>query len=395
MKSTSAPPRSFSRPKLHLPKINIGFSKSNGVDLGLLCLIFLLSLFGSLMIFSASYANALARYGDSFYYIKRQVIWLFVGFAVMALFSRPAPAFYKHFAPHAYILTAVCLILVLFVGESGGGAQRWIAIGSLTFQPSELGKTTLVLMLARHFSLHRDRVLAPLQRGNFLYGTLIPLGYIALFCGLVALEKHLSCIIILGMLGVSLMFAAGSRLRYLGAFGACGVAGITALALLTDYTKRRILIWQNPEAFPLDGGWQTLQGMMAIGSGGFFGLGFGNSRLKFSYVAEPQNDFIFTITCEELGFVGALLILSLFVLFCLRGYTIALRHPDPFSALVAFGITTKIALQVLLNVAVVTNSIPNTGISLPFFSYGGSSLVMLFAEMGILLSLSRGAYIRP
>lgn len=281
------------------------------------------------------------------------------------------------------------------VGESGGGAQRWIAIGSLTFQPSELAKTTLVLMLARHFTLHRDTVLDIHARKNFLVGTLVPLAYIGLVCGLVALEKHLSCIIILGALGVFLMFAAGSRLRYLGAFGACGVAGVTALALLTDYTKRRILIWQNPEAYPLDGGWQTLQGMMAIGSGGFFGLGLGNSRLKFSYVAEPQNDFIFTITCEELGFLGAILILSLFVLFCLRGYTIAMRHPDPFCALTVFGITTKIALQVLLNVAVVTNSIPNTGISLPFFSYGGSSLVMLFAEMGILLSFSRDAHIRP
>jgi cell division protein FtsW len=155
------------------------------------------------------------------------------------------------------------------------------------------------------------------------------------------------------------------------------------------------MIWQNPEAFPLDGGWQTLQGMMAIGSGGLFGLGLGNSRLKFSYVAEPQNDFIFTIICEELGFLGALLILLLFALFCMRGYTVAMRHPDSFCALTVFGITTKIALQMLLNVAVVTNSIPNTGISLPFFSYGGSSLVMLFAEMGILLSFSRSAHLKP
>ena len=154
------------------------------------------------------------------------------------------------------------------------------------------------------------------------------------------------------------------------------------------------MIWQNPEAFPLDGGWQTLQGLMAIGSGGFFGLGLGNSRLKYSYVAEPQNDFIFTVTCEELGFLGATLILFLFALFVFRGYTVALRHPDPFCALTVFGITTKVALQVLLNIAVVTNSLPNTGISLPFFSYGGSSLVMLFAEMGILLSFSREAHIR-
>lgn len=386
--------RTFLARICHLPKINFDFPTYRRGDPLLLMLIALLSLFGSVMIFSASYANALARYGDSFYYIKRQIIWLFVGVAVMLLFSRPPAEFYKRFTPHAFVLTLVFLLLVLIIGESGGGAKRWIAIGSLTFQPSELAKTTLVLMLARHFSNKRETILSENERRSFFVGTLLPLGYIGLVCGLVALEKHLSCIIILGALGVFLMFAGGSRLKYLGMFGACGVAGVSALALLTDYTKRRILIWQNPEAFPLDGGWQTLQGMMAIGSGGFFGLGLGNSRLKFSYVAEPQNDFIFTITCEELGFLGALLILALFALFCIRGYTIAMRHPDPFCALTVFGITSKIALQVLLNVAVVTNSIPNTGISLPFFSYGGSSLVMLFAEMGILLSFSRGAHIR-
>ena len=370
------------------------FEKKAPVDRVLLLLILLLSAVGSIMIFSASYANAAVRYGDSFYYIKRQVLWLALGLLAMLLFSRPSPSFYKTYTPLAFAVTIVLLLAVLLVGESGGGAKRWIAFGSLTFQPSELAKTTLVLMLARHFARHRNTVMTISKKGaNFLVGTLAPLGYIGLVCGLVALEKHLSCIIILGVLGVIMMFAGGSRGRYLGIFGAAGGAAVAALALFTDYTKRRILIWQNPAAYPLDGGWQTLQGMMAIGSGGFFGLGLGNSRLKFSYVSEPQNDFIFTITCEELGFLGALMILSLFAVFVYRGYTIALRHPHPFCGLVAFGICTKIAVQVLLNVAVVTNSIPNTGISLPFFSYGGSSLVMLFAEMGILLSISRSSHI--
>ncbi len=378
-----------------LPQNNTKKPGSTHIDYRMLVLILLLSLFGSLMIFSASYANAYARYGDSFYYIKRQVIWLFVGVVVMLIASHPAPAFYKKFTPHAFILTLLCLVAVLIVGESGGGAKRWIAIGSLTFQPSELAKATLVLILARHFTQHQDKILAIRGNSSFLFGTVLPFLYIGLTCGLVALEKHLSCIIILGCLGVVMMFAGGSRARYLAAFGSLGICAVTALALFTDYTKRRILIWQNPEAFPLDGGWQTLQGMMAIGSGGIFGLGLGNSRLKFSYVAEPQNDFIFTIACEELGFLGACLILFLFAAFIWRGYTIAMRHADSFCALTVFGITTKVAIQVLLNVAVVTNTIPNTGISLPFFSYGGSSLVMLFAEMGIILSFSRTANLKP
>jgi cell division protein FtsW len=382
----------------NLPLNKKGFSafceKGTRVDRLLLCLIVTLSILGSVMIFSASYANAAVRYGDSLYYIKRQILWLVIGFMAMLLFSRFSPSFYKAYTPLVFAVTVVLLLAVLLVGESGGGAKRWIAIGSLTFQPSELAKTALVLMLSRHFARHRSAVMTVSNKGrNFLVGTLVPLGYIGLICGLVALEKHLSCIIILGMLGVVMMFVGGSRGRYLAIFGAAGTAAVAALALFTDYTKRRILIWQNPAAYPLDGGWQTLQGMMAIGSGGFFGLGLGNSRLKFSYVSEPQNDFIFTITCEELGFLGAFIILALFAAFVYRGYTVALRHPHPFCGLVAFGICTKIALQVLLNVAVVTNSIPNTGISLPFFSYGGSSLVMLFAEMGILLSISRSSHI--
>lgn len=364
-------------------------------DRSLLALILLLSFIGSVMIFSASYANALARYGDAYYFIKRQILWLAVGGAVIFLFSRIPAKMIEKYTPLTFAVTVILLIAVLAVGQSGGGAQRWLGIGSLTFQPSELAKTALVLVLARHFSKHKESILdnrTPFR--SFRVGTLAPLGYIACFCGLVALEHHLSCTVILGLLGVTLMFAAGSRARYLALFGSLGATGLAALAIFTDYTKRRLMIWQNPEAFPLDGGWQTLQGLMAIGSGGFFGLGLGNSRLKYSYVAEPQNDFIFTVTCEELGFLGATLILFLFALFVFRGYTVALRHPDPFCALTVFGITTKVALQVLLNIAVVTNSLPNTGISLPFFSYGGSSLVMLFAEMGILLSFSREAHIR-
>ena len=179
------------------------------------------------------------------------------------------------------------------------------------------------------------------------------------------------------------MLAAGIRGKYIPFFTGLGVIGVTCLALFTDYTKERITVWQNPEAYRLTGGWQTLQGLMAIGSGGLFGLGLGNSLLKYCYISEPANDMIFTVLCEELGFVGAAGALLLFALLVYRGYSIALRAENVFSRLVAFGITTKIAVQTLLNVAVVTNTIPNTGISLPFFSYGGSSLFSTFAAMGI------------
>ena len=213
--------------------------------------------------------------------------------------------------------------------------------------------------------------------------------FIGLICLLVMLEKHLSGIIIISLIGLMVMVVSGTRLKLLGLFALLGGAGIVALALFTDYTKRRIEIWFNPEKFPQEGGWQTLQGLRAIGSGGIFGLGLGNSRQKYSYVSQPQNDFIFTITCEELGFIGAAAVIILFSILVWRGVVIALRAPDNFSQLVAIGISFKVALQVLLNIAVVTNAAPNTGISLPFFSYGGTAMVVQLAEMGTLLAISR------
>ena len=186
-----------------------------------------------------------------------------------------------------------------------------------------------------------------------------------------------------------MIVASGADLKYIAGFGAMGALGVTCLALFTDYTKERIMVWRDPEAYKLTGGWQTLQGLMAIGSGGVFGVGFGKSVMKHCYVSEPANDMIFAILCEELGLIGALFALGAFTFLVVRGCTVALRASDVYSRLLAFGISAKMAIQVLLNVAVVTNSIPNTGISLPFFSYGGSSLIMLFFEMGILLSISR------
>jgi cell division protein FtsW len=203
------------------------------------------------------------------------------------------------------------------------------------------------------------------------------------------LQKHLSCIIILGLIGLSTIFLSGTNTKYIRIFCIIAAVGVICLALFTDYTKDRITVWLNPESYKLTGGWQTLQGLMAIGSGGIFGVGFGKSLLKYCYVSEPANDMIFAIVCEEMGFIGAVLTLSVFAFLIYRGYSLSMKQKDTFARLLIFGITTKIALQTLLNVGVVTNTIPNTGISLPFFSYGGSSLIMICFEIGMILAFSR------
>ena len=361
-----------------------------GVDNFLLLTILILLAFGLIMVFSASYADAETRYGDSFYFIKRQSAMVVIGLVFMVVASRFPIRLYKTMAPVAYAVSAVLLVLVLFAGDTGGGAQRWIELGPLRFQPSEIAKYSLILTLAWYYSKYHDKAYdVKNPRNSNWYGTMIPLFLIGGICVLVMLEKHLSGIIIIGCIGIMVMFASGIKLKLLGIFGSVAVAGVAAIAFLTDYTKRRIDIWQNPANYPQDGGWQTLQGLRAIGSGGFFGLGLGNSRQKYSYVSQPQNDFIFTITCEELGFIGAIAVIVLFGLLVWRGIVIALRSPDRFSQLVAIGLSFKVALQVILNIAVVTNSIPNTGISLPFFSYGGTAMVVQLIEMGTLLAISR------
>ena len=358
-------------------------------DLSLLIIIILLSFFGTIMIFSAGSAYSYARYNDEFYFIKRQLVWLCVGGCVMYVASRISPKNYKRATPFFYAATLLLLLLVLIVGFVGNGAKRWISIGPVTIQPSEMAKLTLIMMMALYFSTFETRALSKKRGEIFKYGTLIPILIMLAPIILVMLQKHLSCIIILSAIGLCMIVASGTDLRYIAGFGALGGMGITCLAIFTDYTKERIMVWRDPEAYRLTGGWQTLQGLMAIGSGGIFGAGFGKSVMKHCYVSEPANDMIFSILCEELGLVGALVTLGMFAFLVVRGCIVALRTQDVFSRLVAFGISAKMAIQVLLNVAVVTNSIPNTGISLPFFSYGGSSLIMLFFEMGILLSISR------
>jgi cell division protein FtsW len=249
----------------------------------------------------------------------------------------------------------------------------------------------VVMVLALYMSKYESKITAKGKfRGSFKHGFLIPMGIIALICGLIALERHISGLMIVGILGVAVMFLGGTHPKYLFIF--LGIIAVAAVGLIavSDYAQTRVDIWINiDKADPLGSAWQTLQGLYAIGSGGFFGLGLGYSRQKFGYVSQPQNDFIFTIICEELGFVGAFLVVLLFSLLIWRGIRIGQRAPDKFCALVVWGLTFKIALQVAMNIAVVTNTMPNTGISLPFFSSGGTSLMLQIFEIGIILSISR------
>lgn len=374
-------------------KLTNPFSKkqnSRRIDTFFLLAVILITAYGTAMVFSAGNAYAEARYGDALYFVKKQTVWLLLGFAVMYFASVITPEVYKKYTVHFYCVTVALLLLVLAVGFVGNGAQRWISIGPLTIQPSEIAKLSMVMMLAAYFSRYDEYATAKRdKKKSFIYGTLFPCLIMLIPIILVMLQKHLSCIIILGTIGLLLILSSGIDPKYISAFCIVGVIGITCLALFTDYTKERIMVWQDPEAYKLTGGWQTLQGLMAIGSGGIFGVGYGESILKHCYVSEPANDMIFAILCEELGLVGAFFAMLLFAFLIWRGCIIAFRAPDIYTRLVVIGICIKMAVQVLLNVAVVTNTIPNTGISLPFFSYGGSSLIMLFFEMGIILSISR------
>ena len=348
--------------------------------------------FGAAMNYSASSVYAGQLYGESTYFLVRYVLFAAVSGIVTFFFVRRATAsFWYFFAKAIYAAAIAMLLLVLVIGTVGGGAQRWLKLGPITIQPSEVAKLAVVMMLARYLSDHEAEVLSVKRKGgSFLHGVLMPGAIIGTIGVLVALEKHISGLMIIGMISIAVMFMGGTRLRYLGLIvGAVVLAG-TGLILVSEYAQTRVHTWLNIDTVdPLGEAWQTLQGLYAIGSGGFFGLGFFNSRQKYGYVSQPQNDFVFTVVCEELGFLGAVAVLLLFSLMVIRGVKIALRIPDRFCALVVLGLVTKLALQVALNIAVVTNSMPNTGISLPFFSSGGTSLALQIFEMGIILNLSR------
>ena len=361
------------------------FGAGTSVDYPFLILVLLALAVGLTMLYSASYAQSEydTGYASSTRYLQKQAICAGIGLAAMFVFSRlPAELWYRLAWP-LYALSIILLLGVLVVGESVNGARRWINVAGIQFQPSELAKFTMILLfgrLTRKFGSRAEKFqYGVLGFGLAMLGILVPL----------ALEKHLSAIMLMGMVGVVMMFVAGTRLRWLLAGAGAAAVFVVVYVSLMGYAGDRITAWLHPERDPGDTGYQILQSLYAIGSGGVFGLGFGKSRQKYLYLPFQYNDYIFAVICEELGLVGATAIILLLAALILRGYWIALHAKDRFSTVLAAGLITLIAVQTVLNLGVVTNLLPSTGISLPFFSYGGTALAVNLGEMGIVLSISR------
>lgn len=363
------------------------FSVRLGLDMTFLFLLLVLLIIGMLMMFSASYPSGFAYKDDSFYYLKRQLIFAVVGIGMMFLLSYFD---YHHFHKLAYVvlIVAVLMLIAVLIIPSTSSVKRWIFIGSFTIQPSEVAKFAVILVLADWGSRHFK------EMDTFKYGVLAPLILLVVISGLLILEPHYSGIAIIMILVALMMFISGTKIRY---FVIAGVAiGIVIVLLAVTgklgYAMQRLDGWGQALDPPDDMWWATYQtrnSLYAIGSGGFWGSGLGMSRQKYLYIPEVQNDFVFAVVCEELGFIGAMVVLCLFGLLVWRGIMLSMRAKDKFGSLLGIGLSAQIGIQVILNVLVVTDWMPNTGISLPFFSYGGSSLIMLLAQMGIVLSISR------
>lgn len=366
--------------------------RCGNMDMTFLLIVLALLLYGVIMAYSASSVYSEQNVGESTYYIKRHLMFVMLALAATFPFIWKAkPWFWRFFGLCTYGGAVLLLIAVQFIGLSEGDAQRWIQVGPITIQPSEIAKTGVVMTLALLMTKFEKQIMSDHKfGGNFKYGVMVPGATLGLIVLLVAAERHISGVMIICMIGAMVMLLGGTRMRWIVLLGSAVVVMGVLLITFSSYADTRMNIWLRIEELdPLGEAWQTLQGLYAIGSGGLFGLGLGNSRQKFGYVSEPQNDFIFTIICEELGFFGAAAVLLLFGLLLWRGFKIAAAAPDKFCALTVYGLVFKTVLQALLNIAVVTNSMPNTGISLPFFSSGGTALAIQIFEMGIVLNISR------
>ena len=362
----------------------LGKVSFEGFDWWLFTLMLIILAIGLIMVLSASGIVAEQVNGDKYYFFKRQLIFACGGGLVLwGAALMPRSWLYKLQYPAIFLSLFLLLLTLSPLTPSINGAKRWIEVAGIRFQPSELAKIAIIMTFSAMISTYRDKM------RTFRYG-IAPFGAIMIvLCGLVALERHFSCILIMLLLAAAMLFLGGVQIKWF-ALGGAAVAVFMFVYLKTQgYAGSRITAWRDPASDPTDNGYQILQSLYAIGSGGLMGLGLGKSCQKYLYLPEEHNDYIFPILCEELGFVGAVVVILLFILLIVRGYYIAMHARDRFGALLAAGISTHIALQTFLNIGVVTNFLPATGISLPFFSYGGTALLMQLFEAGVVLAVSR------
>ena len=350
---------------------------------------------GIIMVLSSSSPSALAETGDSYSYVKTQALSAVLGIILMLIISTIDYHFYSKFYKIAYWGSLVLLLAVAIpgVGYTANGATRWINLGFITIQPSEIVKVALIIFYATYLSEHKEE-LKGLLKGFFKpFIILLPIILV-----LILVQDHLSASLVIILIISIIMMIAGTKLKYFLTFGVGGAGlGATALLLMAKFTEKgafriaRLTAFLDPWKYAQDEGWQIIQSLYAIGSGGLFGVGLGQSKQKYLYIPEPHNDFIFAVLAEELGFIGCILVILLFAIFIWRGILVAMKAPDMYGSLVAIGITSLVGIQAIINIAVVTSSIPNTGMPLPFFSYGGTALLILLCSMGILLNISRNS----
>lgn len=361
-------------------------TKKRRVDFTLFLVTNLLIFIGIIMVFSSSWPEAMIEFGNGFYFLRKQIIAAILGFIAMIVFMNFNYKYFQKLAPFIYII-AIILGLLIFssMGRTALGARRWLEIMGFRFMPSDLIKLGSIIFFANFLTIKRDKLT------SFVHGTIPALMYIGISCGLIYLQKDLGTTVTLAGTMMGMFFIAGMKLTHLFALGAG--AGSLLYFAITDsdniYRMDRWLAFKDPFAYKLDEGWQAVQSLYALGSGGILGLGLGKSRQKFFYIPESYNDFIFSIIGEELGLLGALTVLLLLMLLIWRGIIIAIEIEDTFGRYLATGITALIAIQSIIHIAVVTSSIPTTGITLPFISFGGTSLIVYMAAMGILLNISR------
>lgn len=348
----------------------------------------LLSL-GILMVYSASAVSAQVNFGDSFYFLKRQFIWASLGLLTMYFFMKLPYSTWPLWSKQVLFITIVLLVLVLIpgFGKVVNGARRWLGIGSFYLQPSEIAKLSMVLIMSANLIQYQGKIT------KFWQGLMPHLLLLGLIFALILKEPDLGTALSIGGTVFLMLFAAGAKMTHLGSLGLVGVIGVVVAILIEPYRMRRILAFNDPWSDPLNAGYHIIQSLYALGSGGLFGVGLGQSREKFLYLPEPHTDFIFAILGEELGLIGTVSVVLLFFLLAWRGYKIALTAPDAYGSLLATGLTTMILIQALMNLAVVTASMPVTGIPLPFISFGGSALIFTMASIGILLNISRNIHL--